>query len=179
MRTVQAELGAGAPGRALGLLREYPARFPGGHLGEEVEALRAVAGCGVRVDAASRAAGAGFVQARPGSLFAGRVGSTRPAWWRRRASPRARRRIEYLQSLRLATYRYRQAPSGAPPRLGIILEDNEQGIWVDGANDRVDVYGYASLAVATLQLQQRQLTAMQAEIDRLSTQLQMSPVCGP
>lgn len=84
-----------------------------------------------------------------------------------------------LQSLRLATYRYRQAPSGAPPRLGIILEDNEQGIWVDGANDRVDVYGYASLAVATLQLQQRQLAAMQAEIDRLSEQLQMSPVCGP
>ena len=73
MRTVQAELGAGAPGRALGLLDEYPVRFPGGHLREEVEALRVVAGCGVRLDAASQAAAAGFVQARPGSLFAQRV----------------------------------------------------------------------------------------------------------
>lgn len=73
MRTVQAELGAGAPARALDLLREYPARFPGGHLGEEALALRAVAGCGVRLDAASQATAAGFVQARPGSLFAQRV----------------------------------------------------------------------------------------------------------
>jgi len=73
MRTVQAELGAGAPARALALLDEHPARFPGGHLREEVEALRVVAGCGVRLDAASQAAAAGFVQARPGSLFGQRV----------------------------------------------------------------------------------------------------------
>jgi hypothetical protein len=84
-----------------------------------------------------------------------------------------------LKSLRLATYRYREAPTGAPPRLGVILEDNEQGIWVDARHDRVDLYGYTSLAVATLQLQQRQLAVMQAEIDQLSAELQMSPICGP
>jgi hypothetical protein len=84
-----------------------------------------------------------------------------------------------LRSLRLATYRYREAPAGAPPRLGVILEDNEQGIWVDARHDRVDLYGYASLAVATLQLQQKQIAAMQVEIDRLSEQLQLSPTCGP
>ena len=62
----------------------------------------------------------------------------------------------------------------------------EEGVAPCTPEDRVlavaaprHLYGYASLAVATLQLQQRQLTAMQAEIDRLSTQLQMSPVCGP
>lgn len=84
-----------------------------------------------------------------------------------------------LQSLRLATYRYRQAPADAPPRLGIILEDNEQGIWVDARHDRVDLYGYASLAVAALQVQQRQIAALQAEVERLSAQLESSPMCGP
>jgi hypothetical protein len=84
-----------------------------------------------------------------------------------------------LQSLRLATYRYRSAPADAPARLGIILEDNEQGIWVDAQHDRVDLYGYASLAIATLQLQQRQIAALQAEVERLSAQANVSPMCGP
>lgn len=84
-----------------------------------------------------------------------------------------------LQSLRLATYRYRSAPADAPARLGIILEDNEQGIWVDARHDRVDLYGYASLAIATLQLQQRQIAALQAEVERLTAQTNMSPMCSP
>lgn len=84
-----------------------------------------------------------------------------------------------LRSLRLATYRYRTAPADAPSRLGIILEDNERGIWVDAKNDRVDLYGYASLAIATLQLQQQQIAALQAEVERLTAQTNMSPMCGP
>lgn len=84
-----------------------------------------------------------------------------------------------LRSLKLATYRYRAAPASDPPRLGIILEDNEQGIWVDGRHDRVDLYGYASLAVATLQVQQRQIAVLQAEIERLSAQVEGSRAwCG-
>lgn len=84
-----------------------------------------------------------------------------------------------LQSLRLATYRYRQAPADAPPRLGIILEDNEHGVWVDARHDRVDLYGYASLAVAALQVQQRQIAALQAEVERLSARLDGAPMCRP
>lgn len=76
-----------------------------------------------------------------------------------------------LRSLKLATYRYREAPASDPPRLGIILEDNEQGIWVDGRHDRVDLYGYASLAVATLQVQQRQIELLEAEIELLKAQV--------
>lgn len=84
-----------------------------------------------------------------------------------------------LQSLRLATYRYRQAPPGDPPRLGIILEDNEHGVWVDARHDRVDLYGYASLAVAALQVQQRQIDALKAEVERLSAQLEGAAMCRP
>lgn len=84
-----------------------------------------------------------------------------------------------LSSLRLATYRYRAAPTSAPPRLGIVLEDNEHGVWVDAAHDRVDLYGYASLAVAALQVQQRQIAELRAEVDRLSAQLEGAAVCAP
>lgn len=84
-----------------------------------------------------------------------------------------------LSSLRLATYRYRAAPPTATPRLGIILEDNEQGVWVDAAHDRVDLYGYASLAVAALQVQQRQIADLRAEVERLSAQLEGAAVCAP
>lgn len=89
------------------------------------------------------------------------------------------RHADELASLRLATYRYRDAPADAPARLGIILEDNEQGVWVDARHDRVDLYGYASLAVAALQVQQRQIASLTAEVERLSMQLETTPMCGP
>jgi hypothetical protein len=84
-----------------------------------------------------------------------------------------------LYSLRLATFRYREVSASTPPRLGIILDDDEQGIWVDARNDRVDLYGYASLAVAALQVQKRQLTELQAEVERLSARLDRTNTCEP
>lgn len=84
-----------------------------------------------------------------------------------------------LAALRLATYRYRDAPASAPPRLGIILEDDERAVWVDARHDRVDLYGYASLAVATLQVQQRQIAELRAEVERLSAQVEAARACEP
>lgn len=89
------------------------------------------------------------------------------------------RRAAELQGLRLATYRYREAPIDAPRRLGIILEDNEDGVWVDARHDRVDLYGYTSLAVAALQVQQGEIAALKAEVERLSRQLGSTPICEP
>lgn len=72
MRAVNRELSAGAPARALALLAEYPARFPGGRLREESEALRAVATCAAEPGRAPEAAAA-FLQAYPASMSAERV----------------------------------------------------------------------------------------------------------
>lgn len=75
-----------------------------------------------------------------------------------------------LLDIDLATYRYRER-SDRKTQLGVILEDNEHGVWVDPANDRVDVYGFTSLAVAGVQAQAAELATMRAELDELRREL--------
>lgn len=75
-----------------------------------------------------------------------------------------------LLELRLATYRYR-GRSDQKLQLGIVLEDAPDGIWADPANDRVDLYGYTSLAVAGVQTQASELAALQAELGTLRAEL--------
>lgn len=70
VREVHARLAAGDPAGALARVDEYPRLHAAGLLREEVAALRVIAGCGLRRDAAAAAA---FEQAHPRSLFAERV----------------------------------------------------------------------------------------------------------
>lgn len=70
---------------------------------------------------------------------------------------------DQLMALPLATYRYKSAPD-ARPQLGFIIEDVEPSASVDAPRDRVDLYGYASMAVATLQVQARELETMRQEL---------------
>jgi hypothetical protein len=70
VREVHALLAAGDPAGALARVDEYPRLHTTGLLREEVAALRVIAGCGLRRDAAAAAA---FEQAHPRSLFAERV----------------------------------------------------------------------------------------------------------
>jgi len=74
-----------------------------------------------------------------------------------------------LRGLRLARYRY--AGSG-DLRLGIILEDDPPAVVVDRGREQVDLYGYASLAVAALQAQDRRLEALEREIRELRAALE-------
>jgi hypothetical protein len=70
-----------------------------------------------------------------------------------------------LLGLRLATWRYKSDPSRA--RLGFIIDDLDaraSSVAVEGTGDRVDLYGYTSLAVATLQRQARQIAGLQREL---------------
>jgi hypothetical protein len=75
-----------------------------------------------------------------------------------------------LLEIDLATYRYRQR-ADRKTQLGVILEDDEQAVWVDAANDRVDVYGFTSLAVAGVQAQAAELDALRAELAELRREL--------
>lgn len=72
-----------------------------------------------------------------------------------------------LMSVRLATYRYK---SGDEARhLGFIIEDMPQGsAAVLPARDRVDLYGYVSMAVASVQQQQKEIDTLKADVARLS-----------
>ena len=81
-------------------------------------------------------------------------------------------------SLPLASYHYKHAP-GAGPQLGFIIEDIEPSVAVSG--DHVNMYGYLSMAVAAIQVQQQQIAALQRELERVRAQLpaESSPSCGP
>jgi hypothetical protein len=72
--------------------------------------------------------------------------------------------------MRLATWRYRDR-SDAKPSLGVILEDGEDRIWADGANDRVDLYSYGSLALVGVQAQADELAELRAAVAALQSEV--------
>lgn len=70
-----------------------------------------------------------------------------------------------LMAMKLATWRYKQDPS--KERLGFMIDDNEDSAAADAKRDVVDLYGYTSMAVATIQLQARQIEALEREVAAL------------
>ncbi len=73
----------------------------------------------------------------------------------------ARYRDELL-AMKLATWRYKHDP--LKERLGFMIDDNEDSAAADAKRDVVDLYGYTSMAVATIQLQARQIEALEREV---------------
>jgi hypothetical protein len=63
----------------------------------------------------------------------------------------AQRRAEQLLALKLASWRYRALPAGAWRQLGFIIDDAPNSPAADVPHDKVDLHGYLSMAVATVQ----------------------------
>lgn len=84
---------------------------------------------------------------------------------------------DQLLATRLATYEYSDPALRGRRRLGFILEDQQpQSFATDAEHDQVDLYGYASMLVATAQAQQRQIAQLQHELRALrATTLKTSP----
>ncbi len=78
-----------------------------------------------------------------------------------------------LLDTRLATYRYTAGGRQAPRHLGFLIDDQPNSPAVDAKRDMVDLYGYLSLSVATLQEQQKQIEQLRTEIQELRNR------CGP
>ncbi len=72
-----------------------------------------------------------------------------------------------LLSVRLATYRYVRAP--AQERLGFIIDDAPGEFAVLPSQERVDLYGYTSMAVATIQRQDARLRTLEARLAALES----------
>jgi hypothetical protein len=62
--------------------------------------------------------------------------------------------------MRLTTYRY---SGDGSKHLGFIVEDQPESMSVDRGHDRVDLYGYLSMVVATLKVQEEEIRALKAE----------------
>ncbi len=71
--------------------------------------------------------------------------------------------------VRLATYRYKpEAGDPAPTHLGFVIEDDPTSPAVTADRQHVDLYGYVSMAMATIQQQSREIAALRAQVDELS-----------
>lgn len=78
---------------------------------------------------------------------------------------------EELLSTRLATYRYRGA-TGERRQLGFIIDDGAPAHGIAEDRAHVDLYGYVSLAVATLQVQAAELERLRADLESLRAQVE-------
>jgi hypothetical protein len=83
-------------------------------------------------------------------------------------APSRQKYADQLHKMRLATYRYK---AGGPPHLGFIIENEEPSMSIDADRDMVDLYGYTSMAVAALQVQQQQIAALQEQLRAVQQQL--------
>lgn len=72
-----------------------------------------------------------------------------------------------LLGLKLTTFRYKNEPATGRLHLGFIIDDapTSPAVLPNGAH--VDLYGYTSMAVATLQLQAKHIAKLEAEVRRL------------
>ena len=96
----------------------------------------------------------------------------------------AKREIAYLDAAavraladealatRLATWRYRGEGEQGRPHVGFLIDDHPQSPAVRADGERVDLYGYTSLALAAAQAQQAEIEALRAELAALRAQVQ-------
>ena len=68
-----------------------------------------------------------------------------------------------LLGMPMTTWLYRQGDDRR--RLGFIIEDVPGSVAVDQARERVDLYSYISMAVATLKVQQRRIDHLERKLD--------------
>jgi hypothetical protein len=83
-----------------------------------------------------------------------------------------------LQSIKLATYHYKQQAPAEQKHLGFIIEDAPGSPAVFMDRDRVDLYGYASMAVAALQVQEGKIQALERELAALRARLPAADQAG-
>jgi hypothetical protein len=74
-----------------------------------------------------------------------------------------------VEHIRLATYEYKPQFTDDPKakHLGFIIEDAPESAAVDRGHDRVDLYGYVSMVVASMQVQQKEIEALRQEVKTL------------
>jgi hypothetical protein len=69
--------------------------------------------------------------------------------------------------IRLATYNYKPEVSDPKPKhLGFIIEDMPQSPAVEPGQTHVDMYGYVSMVVAAMQVQEKEIAELRRELDR-------------
>ncbi|MEZ4269224.1 MAG: hypothetical protein R3F39_22945 [Myxococcota bacterium] len=76
-----------------------------------------------------------------------------------------------LRRMPLTTWRYLSDAVERPPRLGFIIEDVSPSPAVDAERGMVDLYGFTTMAAASLQAQAEQIEALRREVQTLREEL--------
>lgn len=87
---------------------------------------------------------------------------------------------EDVLTMPLATWKYKTEGGAEKDHLGFIIDDQPPASpAVRPSGERVDLYGYTSMAVAAIQAQHKQIEALRAEIATLRADLASAqPICG-
>ncbi len=76
-----------------------------------------------------------------------------------------------LRDIKLTTYHYKDEPASNAPRLGFIIDDTASPYPINPDGNSVNLYGYASMAVAAIQAQSQEIAALKSEVARLRRQV--------
>ncbi len=79
-----------------------------------------------------------------------------------------------LMDFRLATYRYKSESAQEREHLGFIIDDVSPSPAVMASGERVDMYGYQTMAVAALQVQAREIAELRKEVRSLKRELNVA-----
>ncbi len=81
---------------------------------------------------------------------------------------------EEATTMRLSSWHYKAEGDSSRRHVGFLIDDMPESIAVSESGERVDLYGYTSMAIAALQVQdkrletlERELSAMRSEVVRL------------
>ena len=76
-----------------------------------------------------------------------------------------------LMQHKVATYRYKDDGVAGPSHLGFIIDDVAPSPSVGVSGERVNIYGYTTMAVAALQVQQDRIDTLERELAQLKALL--------
>jgi hypothetical protein len=76
-----------------------------------------------------------------------------------------------LVAMPLTTWRYNHEGASGREHLGFIIDDNPKSPAVAASGNQVDLYGYMSMAVAAIQVQEKQIEALEHEMKALREEL--------
>ncbi|MDI1447537.1 hypothetical protein [Polyangium sp. 6x1] len=80
----------------------------------------------------------------------------------------SQREVEALadeaMTMRLSTWRYKGEHAALRPHVGFLIDDMPESAAVAANGERVDLYGYTSMAIAATQVQDQRLDALEREL---------------
>ena len=76
-----------------------------------------------------------------------------------------------LRDIKLTTYHYKDEAAANAPRLGFIIDDTASPYPVNPDGNSVNLYGYASMAVAAIQAQSQEIATLKSEVAELRRQV--------